>query len=391
MKTEIRLTRFPPVSSAIPRFLEVAHSVYQDDPHWVAPLRSDIQAILSPKNPWFRRAEMALWIAQRGSQDVGRIAAIIDPEHNRVHREASGFFGFFESVPDPEVASRLFGAVQDWAQERRLDRILGPMNPTTNNECGLLVEGFNQRPVVMMTYNPSYYVDHLTAAGYEKAMDLLAFHFAIGTEPMERLERAARLFSKRQADILVRPVRRSTLHHDLQKIKEVYNAAWSNNWGFVPMTDDEIRFMADRLKPLLVEGLVWLAETPQEPVAFLLSVPDYNEVLRWLRGRVLTLGLLQALPYLAGLKEPRLLRVVTFGVKEAYRRRGIESQMLLESLKVCLNRGYKECEASWILEKNVGVQRLIELFGGRVYKRYRIYQRQLNGAPSEAISSPESV
>jgi len=240
-----------------------------------------------------------------------------------------------------------------------------------------LVEGFDSPPVFMMTYNPRYYLDLVAAEGFRKAKDLLAFHLDVTQRPLDRLGRIAEKTRRRHPEVIFTPIRRATLTRDLAKVKEVYNAAWQANWGFVPMTDAEIDFMASRLKPLLLEGLIWTAETATEPVGFMLALPDYNIPLQPLRGHVLTPKLLGFLPYLLGWKCPTRCRVLTLGVKEKYRNRGLEAVMLAEGFKTGLKVGFKEAEASWILEDNVAMCRLMEVFGGRVHKRYRIYEKEM--------------
>ncbi|HNR69807.1 MAG TPA: GNAT family N-acetyltransferase [Verrucomicrobiota bacterium] len=357
------------------RFLKVSYGIYEGDPNWVAPLLMDLKKVFTDANPLFEHAVMQLWVATRGGRDVGRIAGIIDRNHNRLAAEPAAFFGFFESVDDPAVSHGLFAAVADWARQAGLPRLLGPMNPTTNDECGLLVEGFDSPPVFMMPYNPRYYVALMEKAGWRKAKDLLAFYMDLAKIPMERLSRIAEKIRQRNPELRFRPVRRKTLTTDLAKVKEVYNAAWEDNWGFVPMTDAEIDFMAARLSPLLMEGLVWLAEAGNEPVGFLLALPDYNLALQPLRGRLLTPRVLGFLPYVWGWKCPPRTRVITLGVKEKYRARGLESAMLIEGLKVGMAAGVTESEASWILEDNVAMCRVLEAIGGRVYKTYRLYER----------------
>ena len=359
----------------ISRVLAVPHRIYAGDPNWVAPLEDDLKKVFTDANPLFEHAEMQLWVAERDGRDVGRIAAILDRAHNEFHRERSAFFGFFESVDDPSVSRALFDAVREWARARGMTRILGPMNPTTNDECGLLVEGFDSPPVVMMTYNPEYYTKLFADAGLVKAKDLLAYRIAIDPKPLSRLTRLAEGFSRRQPDLRIRPIRKKTLKADLTKVKEVYNAAWEENWGFVPMTDGDIDFMAGRLKPLLVEELVLLAETAEEPVGFMMSLPDYNEAMQPLKGKLLTPKLLGFLAYLLGWKKPKMTRLITLGIKKGWRNRGIDAVMFAESLRAMLAAGYEACEISWILEDNVMVQRPIDLFEGKVYKRYRIYEK----------------
>jgi GNAT superfamily N-acetyltransferase len=315
-------------------------------------------------------------VARQDGRDVGRVAGIIDDYYNRANTEPAAFFGFFESVENADVSRSLFAAVRDWARQKGMKRVLGPMNPTSNDECGLLTEGFDSPPVFMMTYNPRYYVGLVEAEGFRKAKDLLAFMIDLARIPMDRLRRIAGKVRRRNPELSFRPVLRKTLVQDIAKVKEIYNSAWERNWGFVPMTDSEVDFLASRLKPLLMEGLIWLVEAGTEPVGFLLALPDYNIPLQPLRGRLLTPKVLGFLPYLFGWKRPPRTRVLTLGVKEKYRGRGLESAMLIEGLKVGFDAGVRESEASWILEDNVMMCRMLEAIGGQVYKRYRIYERE---------------
>ena len=357
------------------RFLHVPYPIYRDDPNWVAPLLDDLKKVFTDKNPLFEHAEMKLWVAVRGGRDVGRVAGILDRNHNAFHHESTAFFGFFESVNDPAVAGALLEAVAGWAKAKGMNRLLGPMNPTTNDECGLLVEGFDSPPVIMMTYNPRYYIDLLEGAGFTKAKDLLAYHFPVGEEPLRRLTRLADGVRRREKDLVVRPIRRKTLAQDLAKVKEVYNSAWEENWGFVPMTDAELDFMASRLKPLLAEEIALLAEVNGEPVAFMMSLPDFNEAMQPLKGKLLTPKIFNFLRYLMGWKRPRFVRVVTLGIKKAYRQRGIDAVMFAQSVRAAMTYGFRDCEVSWMLEDNVMVLRPIDVFGGKKYKTYRIYEK----------------
>ncbi len=361
----------------VSRFLNVSYEIYRGDPNWVAPLLMDLKLVFTKKNPLFTHAEMTLWVATRDGRDVGRIAAIIDRTHNEVQKDSAAFFGFFESINDPGVSRLLFQAATDWSRAKGMRRMLGPMNPTSNDECGLLVDGFDSPPVFMMTYNPRYYVDLVAAEGYRKAKDLLAYDMGTKECPLDRLERIAAIARRRHPEVSYTPVRAKTLTRDLGKVKEVYNAAWEDNWGFVPMTDAEIDFMASRLKPLLLEGLLWVAETKDEPVGFLLGLPDFNVAIKPLRGRLLTPKLLGFIPYLLGWKRPKRLRAITLGVKAGYRNRGLEAVMLAESYRAAIKMGFTDIESSWILENNTMMCRIIETFGGRVYKTYRLYEKDI--------------
>jgi len=370
----IPLSRHP---REVSRFLNVGYGIYDGDPHWVAPLLMDLKKVFTDANPLFEHARMRLWIASRNGRDVGRIAGILDESHCKLAGRREAFFGFFECVNDAEASRRLFAAVEQWAAGEGCGGLLGPMNPTTNDECGLLIHGFDSDPVFMMSYNPPYYPALIEREGFVKAKDLLAYHFDLNHIPLERLIRIADKVKKRHGGLTFRPILRRTLDQDLAKVKEVYNEAWQDNWGFVPMTDSEVNFMAARLKPLLMEGLVWLAEAGPEPVGFLLALPDFNVALKPLRGRLLTPKLAGFVPYLLGWKRPQRTRVLTLGVKEKYRSRGLESALLIEGLKVGFKAGVRESEASWILEDNVMMRRVLEGIGGRPYKTYRIYRKEI--------------
>lgn len=377
MNQPVEILHLSRSSRDISRFLNVSYPIYSQDPLWVAPLLSDLKKVFQDQNPLFQHARMELWVARKGGRDAGRIAGIIDDHFNQSAAVPSAFFGFFESIDDAAVSQALFRAVSDWAIQQKARVLQGPMNPTTNDECGLLIDGFDSSPVFMMTYNPKYYVGLLESAGFAKAKDLLAFHIDLATLPMDRLSKIASKVRARNPGLAFRPVLKKSLDQDIAKIKEVYNSAWGENWGFVPMTDPEVDFMAARLKPLLMEGLIWLAEAGNEPVGFLLALPDYNPAMQPLRGHLLTPKLLGFLPYLLGWKRPTRTRVLTLGVKEKYRSKGLESALLIEGLKVGFAAGVRESEASWILEDNVMMCRILEAIGGRPYKRYRIYQRDV--------------
>ena len=377
MNSNIKIIPLSRTARDVRRFLNVSYAIYRNDPHWVAPLLMDLKKVFTDANPLFEHAEMQLWVAVQAGRDIGRIAGIVDRNFNACQQEHAAFFGFFECVNDRAAAHALMEAAVSWARSKGLKKVLGPLNPTTNEEGGLLVSGFDSSPVFMMTYNPPYYADLVAGEGFTKAKDLLAYFFDLGNTPMERFARIAAKFKKREPDIAIMPIRRRKLAQSLVKVKAVYNEAWQDNWGFVPMTDAEIHFLADRLKPLLTEGLAYVAETPQEPVGFLLAMPDFNQAFKPLKGRLLTPKLLGFLPYVARWKVPDICRVITLGVKARYRGRGIEAAMLAEGLRTGFKLGFRSVEASWILEDNTAVQRIIELFGGKPYKTYRIYQRPL--------------
>ena len=361
------------------RFFDVADALYASDPLFVAPIRSDVAKVFQGENPFFRHGEMQLFVARRDGRDVGRVAAIVDRNHNEFHGEKTAFFGFFESENDPEVVGKLFEAAALWGRERKMTILRGPTNPTLNDEAGLLVDGFDSPPVMIMTYNPRHYAALIEGQGFSKVKDLLAFWFPLEEKPLERLTRVAERFRRRSPEIRVRNVTRGSLKRDLGKIREVYNEAWEKNWGFVPMTGEEMDFMAARLKPLLVPELLWIGEAPRpdgglEPMAFMLMLPDYNVAIAPTRGRLLPFGWLR---FLLARSRVRSVRVVTLGVKGPWRQSGIQSIMMADSLRFLLKKGYTGAEVSWLLEDNELVIAAVRLWGGKLYKTYRIYEKAL--------------
>jgi hypothetical protein len=372
---ELRLEELSRDRAGLRRFLRVPYRIYRGDPHWVAPLLSDRHLVLGRDNPFFDHAQGALWVAARDDRDIGSVAGIIDDHHNARYGERTAFFGFFESVDDVAVSRSLVDAVRGWARARGMTRLLGPMNPSINEECGLLVEGFHAPPVVMMTYNPPYYAALLAGAGFKRCKDLLAYDVPIDETQQARLDRLAARVLDRAGGITVRPVDKRAMARDVARIQEVYNAAWEDNWGHVPMTGAEIEFMAKRLTPLVEEQFVRLAETPEgTPVAFILGVPDVNEALGRLRGRLLSPRFALVLPYLARLKRPRFTRVIALGVKREYRQRGIEAALIAPCLRAMRRAGYQRCELSWILDDNTRIRGVTDIFRGTIYKRYALYE-----------------
>lgn len=355
------------------------YAVYDGDPNWVAPLMADLKKVFFDSNPLFEHAEMSIWVATQGGRDVGRIAGILDRNHVAKHEDATAFWGFFECINDQAVADKLFAAVGDWAKAKSCRRLLGPMNPTTNDECGLLIKGFDSPPVIMMTYNPPYYVDLVERGGFSKAKDLLAYKFGVNPKPLERMRKIADGLARRNPDLKIISIRKKHLLADLEKVKAVYNAAWEDNWGFVPMTDGELTFMAARLKPLLVEDFALIAEDKGVPVGFMLCLPDYNQAIGPMKGKLLTPRIWGLLQMLMGWKTPKMARVLTLGLVKSHRQRGIDAMFFAHCVAKGIEMGIEECEVSWMLEDNVMVLRPIEVFGGVNYKTYRLYDKPLAG------------
>jgi hypothetical protein len=355
-------------------FVRFPWQIYRNDRFWVPPLIKDQLLKFSPKHPFHSHAEMNLLLAKRAGGIVGRIAGIIDRHYVEFHREKVGFFGFFESISDPEVAELLLSRVVGWLKGRGMEKMAGPMNPSTNDECGLLVEGFDSSPCLMMPYNPRYYPSLLEGFGLKKATDLYAYLMEESSFSQDRLNRVAQKLGRREPQLRVRPISLPNLDRELKIIKDIYNHAWSANWGFVPMTEEEIEFFAKSMKPLVVPDLVLFAHWGDEPVAFSVSLPDYNEVLKRLNGRLGVLGILKFLYFSRKIKT---IRVMLLGVKGAFQKKGAEALLYVETFKRGIHKGYHQAECSWILEENVLMQRGLEAIGGKRYKTYRIYEAPL--------------
>lgn len=355
-------------------FIRFPWEVYKRDRYWVPPLIKDQLQKFSPHHPFHSHSEMILFLANQGGEAVGRVAGIIDHHYIEFHQEKVGFFGFFESIPDAEVAEKLLSRVEDWLKEYGMEKMAGPMNPSTNDECGLLVEGFDASPCLMMPYNPRYYPPLLEGFGLKKVMDLYAYWLEESILHYDRLDRITERLKKREPQLWVRPLNLRHFGEELKIVKEIYNHAWSKNWGFVPMTEAEIDDLAKNLKPLVVSDLILFAYWGEEPIGFAVSLPDYNEVLKHLNGKV---GFLGGLKFLYYSRKIKTLRVILLGVKHTFQKKGVEGLLYIETSKRGIKKGYPQAECSWILENNVLMQNGLESMGGRRYKTYRIYETLL--------------
>lgn len=352
-------------------FIEFPWWVYRGDPHWVPPLLGEVKFLFSDENPFWKHAEKKLFLAREKGDVLGRIAAIIDDNHINYHQEKCGFFGFFEAVNDYSVAQKLLDVVKNYLKQENMQILRGPMNPSTNDECGFLLEGFDSPPAIMMTYNPEYYLCFMEKYGLKKAKDLYAYLAPVTGEQLGRLSRAGEMVRKREPDLVVRPINLKKFAEELKKIKEIYNSAWNKNWGFVPMTDEEIESMAKRLRPLVIPEILQIGELDGKPAGFLMAVPDYNQVLKKINGRLNLPGIVKFIWYKNKIDT---LRSMTLGICPEYRKRGIDALLYLESLRGAMKKGFKYCEYSWVLEENILTQRAAEMMGGKLYKKYRIFE-----------------
>lgn len=352
-------------------FVRCPWDIYRGNPYWVPPLVKEELARVSPAHPFYSHADASLFVARKEGRVVGRIAAIIDHNYVQFHDCKTGFFGFFESLPGPDVAPALLGAAQRWLKERGMEEMAGPMNPSTNDECGLLVNGFDSSPCFMMPYNPPYYPTLLEDYGLRKSMDLLAYIVEEASTGIRRLERMAQRLREKEPGLTIRTINPKRFDEELRTFKEIYNKAWSRNWGFVPITEGELDYLARVLKPLIVKELCLFAYIGKEPVGFALTLPDYNFVLKRLNGKVGVLGVLRFLYFSRKITN---VRMMLLGIKHAFQKRGADALLILETFRRAVARGYRSGECSWILEDNVLMRRGIEAVGGKKYKTYRMYR-----------------
>ncbi|MBI5198414.1 MAG: N-acetyltransferase [Nitrospirae bacterium] len=350
-------------------FINLPFKLYENDPYWVPPLISDQKALFSRKNPFFEHAEVAFFIAKKNGIPAGRIAAIVNYKHIEFHNEKVGFFGFFETIHDNTVAKALFDKTKEWLKDKGMEIMRGPMNFSINEECGFLIEGFDTSPFLMMPYNPPYYPERVEGYGLKKAKDLFAYIINVPENMEPRVSRIADM--ARSHGAMVRKIDMKRFDDEIETFKHVYNSAWEKNWGFIPMTEKEIEWMAKRLKQLIVPELALIAEIEGKPAGFFLAIPDYNQVLKRLSGHLFPTGILKLLWYSRKITD---IRVLIMGVLKEHRRKGIDALIYHEAWKAARNREYKRAEFSWVLEDNVLVHRVAKMLGARLYKKYRIYE-----------------
>jgi hypothetical protein len=355
-------------------FLLFPWRVYEGNACWVPPLISEMKERLDPaRNPFFEHAERELFLARRNGEISGRIAAILDQNHNAFHGEKVVFFGFYESLNDSETAGALLEAAAGWGRARGMEVLRGPVSPSMNDECAFLLEGFDSPPVIMMPYNPPYYLELMEKCGLVKAKDLYAFFMTRDHTTSEKVRIIADEM-RRRTRIRVRTLAVKTADQEVKKIQDVYNNAWEKNWGFVPWTPNEMKYMVGKLKRLADPRLVILAEDEGRPVGFALGLPNYNEVLKRMNGRLTPPRLLKFLYYRRRIEG---MRALVFGILKEYRQGGLSYYLYSELEKNALRAGYKWGEMSWQLEDNEPVNRFNLSIGGKIYKKYRIYEKKI--------------
>lgn len=356
-------------------FIKMQWKFYEGDPHWVPPLIMDRQKILSKtKNPFFEHAEADYFIAFRNSEPVGRIAAIINHLHNQYHHDKIGFFGFFECINDQSVANALFDTAGKWLKDRGYDAMRGPANPSSNDEYGMLLEGFDDSPRMLMTYNPKYYLDLCDNYGFKKEKDLFAWKLeAQKTYSSDKLRRVAQI-ARERSGLKITQLNKKEFDKELEKVKYVYNKAWAPNWGFVPMTDNELNAMAADLKPLVEDSLLLFGEINGEVVGFALTMLDYNYIFKQMNGKLFPFNFLKLYTQK---KHIKWSRIITLGIIPEHQKKGLDAVFYWETLERAGKLGIHLGEASWILEDNEMMNRAANVMNGEVYKKYRIYQKPL--------------
>jgi len=364
-------------------FLSLPWKVYQDNPYWVPPLFAERMHFIT-EHPFLEHAEIEFFMAKRGEQVVGTIAAFINHNHNEFHNEHIGFFGFFEVLDDPDAAVMLLITAENWVKERGYDAIRGPAQYSTNEECGLLVDGFDDPPRILMTYNPPRYIDYLENQGFVKAMDLHAYAldtdiYAGGSKFPKKLLRVVEKI-KAKGDIHIRKVDMKHFDEEVKRVKVIYNQSWAKNWGFIPMTTAEFDSMGEELRQILDPDLTLVAEIDGEPIGVSITLPDLNQPLLSAHptpGSPQWWTMLKLVWNWKVKRQVTWARVLILGVLPAHRARGVDALFYYETAKTALKKGIKSAEMSWILENNDAISRPIRVLGGEIYKTYRFYEKKL--------------
>jgi GNAT superfamily N-acetyltransferase len=354
-------------------FVNLPYRLHKGQKGWVPPLVSEVKGALSTvKNPFYQHASIEQFVARRDGKVVGRIAAVVDQNFIKAQGQEIGLFGFFECSDDQEVAGALFERAAQSLKERKMQKMLGPSNPSMNDEIGVLIDAFDIPPAVKMVWNPAYYPKLFENAGFSKAMDIFAYDMH-EDEATDRLKRMGLAILKR-SKISIRKVNMKRFDEEVETVRQVYNSAWSDNWGFVPWTKEEFEHAAKGLKQIIDPDLLLIAEDQGKPVAFSLGLPDMNLALKHINGRLFPFGL-PILLYHA--RRINRIRIPILGVVKEYRGRGIDTALYYETFRIGTGKGYHSCEMSWILEDNELMNRAAEMMGARKYKTYRLYDKPL--------------
>lgn len=361
------------------RFIDFPYSFYKTYDAWVPPLRMDVAKTLNPKkNPFFDHGKIQLFLATDGAGNVvGRIAGIVNGMHLKKYDDGNGFFGFFECVEDYDVAAALFDAAADWLRKQGLTGVRGPANPSLNDTAGLLVDGFQYEPSILMPYNPAYYEDFLLRYGFERVMTMWAYYVHKHYVQFDKLQRGAQIVHRRNPGLTVRTLDMSRFDEEARIVLDIYNDAWSDNWGHVPMTEAEFEYLTADLKQVVDPDIVIILEKDGEPVAFSISLPNLNLALKHIpNGRLLPFGLPKLLGYdkFGGIYE---IRMPLMGVRKAYQGRAFDTLPILATIQNAWKRGYQGCEMSWVLDSNNVLKNALHALNGVVDKEYGMFEKTL--------------
>lgn len=360
--------------SDINRFVKFPWKIYRENFYWVPPLIFERKFLIDKKkNPFYKHADAEFFLAYKNNEVVGRIAAIINHNHNKEHNENIGFFGFFECEDDQNTANILFDKVKEWLKQRGVSAVRGPANPSVNDEYGLLIEGFDKSPVIMMPYNPPHYVRLIENAGFSKIKDLFAYYLDQSILERRKFERVNKLVMERY-NFKIRAIDMKNFSEEVKKIEYLYNLAWQYNWGAVKMTEEEFEVLAKSLKSIVLPELVLIAELNSKPIGFALSLPDINLVLKYNRRGWLIPGIIRLL---INKKKINGIRIIALGVLKEYQKTGVAGLLFYETALRAMKAGYYWGEAGWVLEDNLMMNRSAEMMMAIRYKTYRIYQQNL--------------
>jgi hypothetical protein len=361
-------------------FIRVPWSIYRDDPNWIPPLMLDRKEAFASKHPYFKHAIWRAWVAYRDGKPVGRISAQIDELHQQRYNNKTGFFGLIEAPDDHAVFAALFATAEAWLREKGMQQVIGPFNLGINQEVGILVEGFDTPPRVMSTHSARYYGAAIETCGYQPAQDLLAYEADISSYTVP--ESMLVLVNRTAEQVKIRPLERKNMAADFEVMRDIFNDAWQNNWNFVPFTREEFWTIGKELLMVMPGNFIQIAEIDGEAAAFIVLLPDINEAIADLDGRLLPFGWAKILWRLK-VRFPKASRLPLMGVRQKYQNTiygPAMAYLLIEAgFKVGRAKGLDRVEMSWILESNKGVRNIIEKFGGKITKRYRMYQKTLAG------------
>jgi hypothetical protein len=364
--------------SDLMKFIKCEWNFYKDDKYWVPPLILDRAKTLdTKKNPFFKHSVIQLFIAERNGEIVGRIAPLINSNHNKTHNDRVGFFGFFECIDDQEVANKLFDTAAQWVSDRGMDTLRGPLNPSMNDVPAMLYEGFDSIPMIMMPYNQKYHIKLYENYSFEKAQDLLGYYLDQNKYMTDKLKRIQQIVRQRY-DITVRNVNlkdKEQFKRDLQTMKDIYNSAWVPNWGFVRWTDEEFDFLAEDMKQTADPELAFIVESKGKPAGFAFGMPNLNQILYYNRtGRLIPF----LWHYLTKKKKMTWMRIIALGIIPEFHQKGIDSVMYYELGTRSISKGWVHGDASWLVESNVMINRaMVQVLNGELYKKFRIWEKKI--------------